>query len=147
MAFYLTPTGLLFHKAFPPKVVNWETDSGVIRLPCRIMGAGRTLPSIFFLKNGVRIPSASTGGVRIEDVSSNNRRGVLVVEEKRGNEGIYQCVGQAGEDGSTALTTSTYINIQCELIYDCTYVHVYLYLLENCSLNIHTLLCIQVFSN
>ena len=74
------------------------------------------LPTVFFLKNGDRIPTvSSTGdGVRIEEASLTSRRRVLVVENRRGNEGVYQCVGQVGEDGSTAVTTSTYINIRCK---------------------------------
>ena len=32
----------------------------------------------------------------------------------RGDEGVYQCVGQQGGDGSTAITSSSYVNIQCE---------------------------------
>ena len=110
-------TGFLaFETPFPPEVVQWANDSAETRLPCEISGVGRTLPTVFFLKNGDRIPtSSSTGdGVHIKEASLTSRRRVLVVESRRGNEGVYQCVGQVGEDGSTAVTTSTYINIQCK---------------------------------
>ena len=40
---------------------------------------------------------------------------VLTISEPMvGDEGIYQCVGQEGLDGSTAIVSSSYVNIQCE---------------------------------
>ena len=99
------------------EVVQWVTeDSTAIQLSCQITGVGRVLPTVFFLKNGVRITSngsPSDNGVYIIETSSLSHR-ILVVESRRGNEGVFQCVGQVGEDGSTTLTTSTYINMQCE---------------------------------
>ena len=102
-----------FETSFPPEVVQWVSDSEEARLPCEISGVGRRLPTVFFLKNGNRI-SSMMDGVYIVEESITFRRRVLVVENRRGNEGVYQCVGQAGDDESTAVTTSTYINIQCE---------------------------------
>ena len=31
-----------------------------------------------------------------------------------GDEGVYQCVGQVGQDESTAIVSSSYLNLQCE---------------------------------
>ena len=107
---------LHFKTAFPPEVVQWANDSTETRLPCEISCVGRILPTVFFLKNGDRIsPTSSTGdGVHIVEASLTSRRRILVIESRRGNDGVYQCVGQVGDDGSTAVTSSTYINIQCE---------------------------------
>lgn len=113
MPLSLLTGGLAFRVPFPPEVVRWAGDSEMIRLPCEIYGFGRGTLKVSFLKNGNEI---SMGSVYINDVSSLLRHRELVIEARRGNEGVYQCVGQAGDDGTSTITTSTYVNIQCKLL-------------------------------
>ena len=97
-----------------------EDDSGDIRLTCQITGVARRLPTVYFIKDGNRIPASTdrtpfdNNSVYISETGTLTRR-TLVIGKMRGNEGVYQCVGQGGEDRSTAVTSSTYINIKCEL--------------------------------
>lgn len=113
---------LQFLKAFPPEVVEWDSDddSGDIRLTCQIIGVARILPTVYFVKNGDRISPSSdrtpsdNNSVYISETDTLTKR-TLVIGKRRGNEGVYQCVGQGGEDRSTSVTSSTYINIKCEL--------------------------------
>lgn len=93
------------------------SDSEVIKLPCRIYGSGRGGLTVSFLKDGNEISTDSTGNVYIEGVSALSRHRKLVIEARRGNEGVYQCVGQAGDDGTSTITTSTYVNIHCKLLH------------------------------
>lgn len=105
-------------------MVKWVHDSEVIRLPCKIFGSGRGTLGVSFLKDGNEISTDSTESVYIDEVSSQLLHRVLVIEARRGNEGVYQCMGQVGNDGTTTITTSTYVNIQCKLLhYNVTYVH------------------------
>ena len=108
------PGRLVFATPFPPEVVHWATtDSQTITLSCQVGGVA-TLGdnvNIFFLRNGEKILS-SEDEVRVGSVFASYWK-TLVVEGRRGNEGVYQCVGLVNEDGSTAIVTSTYINIQC----------------------------------
>ena len=104
-----------------PEVVKTATDVEPLRLPCEVIGAGNSIPSVFFLKNGNPISQDSSEGNYIEEDSAAECssaescvRRVLVIEGRRGDEGIYQCVGQVGEDQSTAITSSSYVNIHCE---------------------------------
>ena len=105
-------------------MVKWVGDLEVIRLPCEIYGSGRGTLGVSFLKNGNDISTDSTGSVYVDEVSAQLRHRVLVIEARRGNEGVYQCVGQAGNDGRSTITTSTYVNIQCKLLhYNVTFAH------------------------
>ena len=113
----ITPGVLNFERGFPAEVVEWaSSDSDAIRLPCQIGGAttvgNRFL--VFFLRDGQRVsPSAgSEDGVYIRETNSMSRQ-TLMIEKWRGSEGVYQCVGQAGEDSSTSVISSTYVNIHC----------------------------------
>ena len=106
---------LRFERQFPPEVAEWVTTTGdSIRLPCQIGGAttqGR--PLVFFLRDGERIsPGGDNGGVSITPGSFAGFQ-VLRIEKSRGNDGLYQCVGQAGDDNSTSVVTSTYVNLHC----------------------------------
>ena len=108
---------LRFQREFPPEQVEWVVsgeDSDPIRLPCQIGGATtQGLPLVFFLRNGEMIsPDGGEDGVTVI-VGSLRSFQVLRVERRKGNEGLYQCVGQAGDDTSTLVVTSTYINLKC----------------------------------
>lgn len=103
--------------------MKWVDDSEVIRIPCEIYGFGRGTLTVSFVKDGNEISTDSTGSVYIDEVSSLPRHRVLVIEARRGNEGIYQCVGQAGNDNTSTITTSTYINIQCKLLTLYSHIH------------------------
>ena len=105
-------------------MAEWESDSGssLIRLRCKIVGVASNLPTVYFIRNGVRILLTSSSppseiaesGVYTADSDSLMTRSTLVVERRRGNEGIFQCVGQGGRDRSTSVTSSTYISIKCK---------------------------------
>ena len=107
-----------FSEYFPPEVVHWLTDdSDKIRLCCQVSGSASGTLNVYFLRNGVRIPHtrsmATEDGVYIRETNAMSNR-VLIIEGRRGNEGVYQCMGQGGEDSSTAITSTTYVNMQCK---------------------------------
>ena len=107
---------LQFERALPPEVVEWVTgDSETISLPCLIGGATTGSPLVFFLRDGEMISSSSQrdNGIYVIGTSFMSFR-VLMIEKRKGNEGLYQCVGQAGNDRSTSVVSSTYVNLQCE---------------------------------
>lgn len=112
---------LQFERALPPEVVEWVTDdSETISLPCRIGGATTGgSPLVFFLRDGEMISSSSQrdNGIYVIGTSFISFR-VLMIEKRKGNEGLYQCVGQAGNDRSTSVVSSTYVNLQCEFTWN-----------------------------
>ena len=121
LLFYTVAASLHFRMPLTPEVVKTATDVEPLRLPCEVIGASNSIPSVFFLKNGNPISQDSSEGNYIEEDSAAECsstescvRRVLVVEGRMGDEGIYQCVGQVGEDQSTAITSSSYVNIHCE---------------------------------
>ena len=114
---FLLAGRVLFQRSFPAEVSEWATNDGTtINLPCLLTGVSREGGlEVFFLKNGERIfPSTQrNGGVYIETTLTDSWK-TLVIERRRGSEGVYQCVGLVESDDSTAITTSTYVNIYCE---------------------------------
>ena len=68
-------------------------------------------------------------------------RCVLTISQpEAADHGVYQCVGQAGYDRSTAIVSSSYLNIQCEYYIYCCCLHTWVS-------NLRYLSCVCVYSS
>jgi hypothetical protein len=91
-----------------------NTDSSPLLLACE--ASGNPLPSLSFLLNNKPLPTSSRVTVEAGAPSCNDcvRSEVRIERPGPGDQGVYQCVAQVGQDPSTAIVSSSYLNLQCE---------------------------------